>query len=89
MAQKQKGVADAMIEAEIEAAKPILYYKNYWHRGPYPAPWPIRPLAAACDAIDTPGDCAVAPTRPTPAPLQSYTCAGVRRLPTLSAAARR
>ena len=64
-------VADAVIEAEIEAVKSILYYKNYLPRSPAPSPWPIRPLVAALDAIDTLGDCAAAPTRPTPGPRQS------------------
>src|SRR5713101_9621417 len=44
-------------------------------------PRALRPLAAALDALDTPGDCAAAATRPTPRPLQSYTSAGGRRLP--------
>jgi hypothetical protein len=38
----------------------------------------IPPLVAAPDALDTPGDCAAAPTRPTPGPLQWYTSAAVR-----------
>ena len=49
----------------------------------------IRPLVAVLDALDTLGDCAAAPTRLTPARLQSYTSAGVRRLPIMSAAATR
>ena len=49
----------------------------------------IRPLGATLGALDRPGDSASAPTRSTPAPLQSYRSAGVRRLPRWSAAARR
>jgi hypothetical protein len=49
----------------------------------------IRPPVAALDALDTPGDCAAAPTRPTPGRLQSYTSAGVRRPPRSSATATR
>ena len=48
----------------------------------------IRPLAAVLGENDRPGDCASAPTQPTPAPLQSYISVGVRRLPRLSEAAR-
>ena len=78
-----------IFDGEIETVKSILYYKNYLPRSPAPYPWPIRPLVAALDAIDTLGDCAAAPTRPMPAPLPWYTSAGVRRLPRSSAAATR
>jgi hypothetical protein len=47
----------------------------------------IRPLVAALDALDRPGDYASGPTRRTPARLQSYRSAGVRRPPITSAAA--
>ena len=49
----------------------------------------IRPLGAALDALDTPGDCAAAPTRRTPARLQSYTSAGARQPPRSSVVATR
>jgi hypothetical protein len=60
------GVVDAMIEAEIETVKPILYYKNYLSMSTAPYPWPIHPLVAALDALDTLDDCAAASTQPTP-----------------------
>src|SRR5262245_57747353 len=49
----------------------------------------LRLLSAARHALDTPGDCAAAPTRRVPRPRQWYTSAGVRRLPIVSAAATR
>src|SRR5437660_7991394 len=76
-----------IFDGEIEAVKSILYYKNYLPRSPAPYPWPIRPLVAALDAIDTLGDCAAAPTRLTPKSPPWYTSAGVRPLPIISAAA--
>src|SRR5262249_20523082 len=68
----------------IGALRTIFYYKNY----PSCASRVIRPLVGALDALDRPGDCASAPTRPTPGPLQSSRSAGVRRLPRWSVAAR-
>ena len=76
-----------IFDGEIETVKPILYYKNYLPMSADPYPSPIRPLVSALDAIETLGDCAAAPTRPTPKSPQWYTSAGVRPLPIISAAA--
>ena len=68
--------------SEMEGVKSIVYYKNYAKasaRGSTRRSSP--PLAPVCGATNTPGDCAAAPTRPAPGPLQWYTVVEARPLP--------
>jgi hypothetical protein len=50
-------------EGEIWGLKIIFYYKNHSIGEKRSLQSVIRPLVAALDALDTPGDCAAAPTR--------------------------
>jgi hypothetical protein len=54
---------DGIFEGEIWGLKTILYYKNHSIRAKRSPQSVIRPLVAALDALDTPGDYAAAPTR--------------------------
>jgi len=80
---------DGTFADEIWGLKTIFYYKNHSRGEKFSIQSVIRPLVAALDALDTPGDCAAVPTQLTPAPLQWYTSAEVRQLPITSAAATR
>ena len=80
---------DGTVAGGIWGLKTIFYYKNSSIEEKCSIQSVIRPLVAALDALDTPGDCVAAPARLTPAFLQWYTSAGVRQLPITSAAATR
>jgi len=54
---------DGTFEGEIWGLKTIFYYKNHSIREKLSIQRVIRPLVVALDALDTPGDCAAAPTR--------------------------
>jgi hypothetical protein len=56
---------DGTFEGEIWGLKTIFYYKNHLIGEKLSIQSVIRPLVAALDALDTPDDCAAAPTRLT------------------------
>ena len=82
-------LGEGTLESKIEDVK-LFYTTKIISRGEnISVSGAPRPLGAAFDGLDTPGPCASAPRRCTPARLQSYTSVGVRRPPRTSAAVTR